>query len=531
MQPQEAIPVGRFSTPEQEQGDSERRQAISFRRVCERRGLTPSTRWAIFDKGLSGYHGEHLTRGELGRFLAEAEAGHVRPDRHGRMPVLVLEAVDRLTRLPQLEATDLIKRLVNLGMTIVFDEADLLIDKHTIEDQWIILQVLVDQAYQFSKRLARRKKSSWEAKRESDHPTRHSCPRWLRWDAREQHYVVIEEQADVVRAMFRWCAEGVSLRQIMDKLPAGWSLSQVAGLLGTFMGRAVLGEWQPCDGRKRPIGEPRPQEYPAILTEAEFYAAQNALASRRRAAGPRGKDICNLFKGLMFDLDGQPCWIQGDGPKWCRRVVRPKGSYLHRRGARSVPYVWVEKCVLHLVSELRAQDLLPKVTTAGRVETIKAKLGVNQTKLEKVAARLLTADVTEAEALLDNQKALRQQRRELQAELEQAAAEAHVNRVAALEETQSCLEALLTATDQEATRIRLAGLVRRVIARIIVIPSEDRGDFSALLLVVLSGGQTWYEIDLPDLREDPALEGVTYRVIDLLGNGYYRERMPKVATA
>src|SRR5689334_14133606 len=134
MDPREAIPVGRFSTADQDKGDSDRRQALSFRRVCERWELAPSARWAIFDHGLSGYHGEHLSKGELGRFLTQAEAGRIKPDRFGRMPCLVWEAVDRMTRLPQLEATDLIKRFVRLDIPIVFDETDLWIDKDTIDE-------------------------------------------------------------------------------------------------------------------------------------------------------------------------------------------------------------------------------------------------------------------------------------------------------------------------------------------------------------------------------------------------------------
>lgn len=162
----EAIPVGRFSTDKQEEGDSIRRQQNSFRRVCQRWELAPSQRWAIFDKGLSGFKGEHLSeRAELGKFLRALEAGQVKPDAHGQMPVLVWEAVDRMTRLPQLLATDLVKRFVSAGVAIVFDEADLWIDRETIKDKWIILQVLIDQAYQYSRRLSRRLKSAWDAKR------------------------------------------------------------------------------------------------------------------------------------------------------------------------------------------------------------------------------------------------------------------------------------------------------------------------------------------------------------------------------
>src|SRR6266568_7315726 len=122
----EAIGAGRYSTDKSEEGDSIRRQQNSFRHVCQRWELRPSTRWTIFDKGLSAFKGEHLSeRAELGRFLRALEAGQVTPDANGQMPVLVWEAVDRMTRLPQLLATDLVRRFVNAGVAIVFDEVDL----------------------------------------------------------------------------------------------------------------------------------------------------------------------------------------------------------------------------------------------------------------------------------------------------------------------------------------------------------------------------------------------------------------------
>src|SRR4051794_36882289 len=109
LPPREAIGVGRFSTDTQDEGDSVRRQQASFARVCQRRDLEPSNRWTIFDKGFSALKGEHLSeRAELGKFIRDLEAGRVKPDAYGRMPVLVWEAVDRMTRLPQLLATDLV---------------------------------------------------------------------------------------------------------------------------------------------------------------------------------------------------------------------------------------------------------------------------------------------------------------------------------------------------------------------------------------------------------------------------------------
>src|SRR5262249_41340252 len=159
----------------------------------------------------SGFHGEHLSeKAELGRFLRALEAGQVRPDASGQMPVLVWEAVDRMTRLPQLLATDLVKRFVNADVAIVFDEADLWIDSSTIEDKWIILQVLIDQAYQYSRRLSGRLKSAWEGKRDAASGKKFSKrrPAWLDWDD-ARHDFVVNDGARAVRYIFEQTAEGV----------------------------------------------------------------------------------------------------------------------------------------------------------------------------------------------------------------------------------------------------------------------------------------------------------------------------------
>src|SRR5215207_9916504 len=82
----------RFSTPEQKMGDSERRQLDAARAWAERKGLRLDESIRP-DRGRSGYHGTHRTKGHLGKFLARVEAGEV-----PRGSILVVENIDRLGR-------------------------------------------------------------------------------------------------------------------------------------------------------------------------------------------------------------------------------------------------------------------------------------------------------------------------------------------------------------------------------------------------------------------------------------------------
>lgn len=52
----------RFSTPDQAQGDSERRQVQDSKEYAQRRGLILDDK-LIFDKGVSGYTGKNVREG------------------------------------------------------------------------------------------------------------------------------------------------------------------------------------------------------------------------------------------------------------------------------------------------------------------------------------------------------------------------------------------------------------------------------------------------------------------------------------
>ena len=103
----------RFSTPEQAQGDSDRRQLAAFDSYCERNGRIKGD-LVYRDAGVSGYTGKHAITGDLSRFLDAVKRGIVKPGHE-----LVIENFDRLSRQPQMDAMDLLSGITRAGIIIV----------------------------------------------------------------------------------------------------------------------------------------------------------------------------------------------------------------------------------------------------------------------------------------------------------------------------------------------------------------------------------------------------------------------------
>ncbi len=71
MQPRKAYSYIRFSSKEQQNGGSEKRQLDATERYAARKTLELDT--SLKDLGQSAYRGKHRKQGALGRFLALAQ--------------------------------------------------------------------------------------------------------------------------------------------------------------------------------------------------------------------------------------------------------------------------------------------------------------------------------------------------------------------------------------------------------------------------------------------------------------------------
>ena len=85
----------RFSSDEQESGDSVRRQKDLGHEYAEKNGLKIIEE--VVDSGVSAFRGLNFTEGNLGKWLKKAETGNA-PKK------LLVENLDRITRLPARKA-------------------------------------------------------------------------------------------------------------------------------------------------------------------------------------------------------------------------------------------------------------------------------------------------------------------------------------------------------------------------------------------------------------------------------------------
>jgi DNA invertase Pin-like site-specific DNA recombinase len=97
----------RWSTAQQEWGDSERRQNKMAEEWCAREGLHLSDQRFV-DSGLSAFHGKNQ-RGDLGRLLATVQRGDT----------LLVEDCDRLSRQDWFSSLSFLQSILGKGVTVV----------------------------------------------------------------------------------------------------------------------------------------------------------------------------------------------------------------------------------------------------------------------------------------------------------------------------------------------------------------------------------------------------------------------------
>jgi DNA invertase Pin-like site-specific DNA recombinase len=108
-----AFSYARFSSRKQSEGFSLIRQLEAAKAYCERNNLDLDEQ-TFCDEAMSGFHGANAVAGELGRFLALVKDGHI-----PKNSVLIIENLDRLSRLPPDQATKIVMDLVNAGIEVV----------------------------------------------------------------------------------------------------------------------------------------------------------------------------------------------------------------------------------------------------------------------------------------------------------------------------------------------------------------------------------------------------------------------------
>ncbi len=326
----------RFSTPEQSKGDSRRRQTDMARSYAQERGLEVDE--TLSDEGLSAFRAKHLAEGgQLGGFIHAINLGLVA---HGS--VLLVENIDRLSRLPPWRTANLLSNIVQAGITVVtlnpFKEYTAAALDRESDGIMTFIEIALQahRAHTESAEKGRRGRATWSEKRKkasAGEKITSVCPPWLTLNADRQSFRVNEARANVVRRIFRDTLNGIGSHSITAALNAEgvpafslkvddegqpiysddpekaakerarfWRRTYLATILKN---PAVIGVQSAksndyTSGKRRKVKEGEVAGYfPAIITEADFAAVQ----SMRGTSSPRrgrhaSREVSNIFGGL-----------------------------------------------------------------------------------------------------------------------------------------------------------------------------------------------------------------------------------------
>jgi DNA invertase Pin-like site-specific DNA recombinase len=506
----------RFSDPSQGTGHSIERQESYAPTFCDEFGITLNTTLTFKDEGKSAFKGEHLqARGELQRFLACIEAGFVKQG-----DVLIVENLDRLSRLELSAAEQLLHSILSQGVRIHTRSPWAIYDKKTLNNPMERMQMIFEftRSHRESRSKQERLSRRWEHNRERlRQGTYHlsNLPGWLKLkDSKDKTkgYVTIPERVATVRLIFQLSIDGLGLnsiaRHLNEKQVATfgradyWQKSTISKILHN---RSVLGEYQPYtsvhfdgDGReyktvKRvPTGDAIQGHYPSIVDEELFNRAALALNKRDMAkTGARPESTNNLFTGLVIDVrDGSKMHVvEKDG----FRLVSSKSLAGATDDKRlPIPYGMFEDAFVAFVDQMPLSLVMPKKSKSFDTQILKLEKEVQALQLQveqlKEKTRKNSSDIL-LELLVERDQELRQKRAEIEALERQKGSTAGM----AAKSSKAILEHLSKATgdDLSSLRLKLRNEIRYWIKEIYVLPLELGGVRAFIAEVELNNGKSF----------------------------------------
>lgn len=424
----------RFSTPEQAQGDSKRRQWELAKAYAGENKLELDEELTFQDLGVSAFRGANAETGRLGDFLKAVDDGLV-----AQGSFLLVESLDRLSRSAARKALRVLEDIIDRGVTVVTLSDRKTYDRDSLDNDpmSLIMSILIfmranEESATKSKRLkaAYGQKRTLARERREERPFTRRLPAWIRWSEDSKSFELIPERAEVVREIFELAEAGFGKEAIARTLndrkvstfgeAEFWRKSYVDKILnnpacwGTFVPRVK----EFMDGKAvRKSEEPIKGYFPAVV-ERETIAPKT----------PRGQYSASPVSSIFQRL--ATCSLCGSS---FVRVCKGKYTYLvcskaHAKGGceyRSVPYGEAEQAIRRNIKAIVA-----KAPRGENTEGIEREIAGLEEKLWDCQSRLevLTDDYArtrspairgrmetlerECEELAESLKGLRERREE-----------------------------------------------------------------------------------------------------------------------
>ncbi|RYD70891.1 MAG: recombinase family protein, partial [Verrucomicrobiaceae bacterium] len=304
----------RFSTPEQQKGDSFRRQSQMAIDYAARKGLELDDTLTFHDLGVSSFRGQNVATGKLGYFLEAVESGEVPQGSY-----LLVESLDRISRQTTRRAQRVLEDIADKGITVVTlnDEREYSSESLDRDPTDLLLSILqFMRANEESATKARRLKEAWRAKRgrlATGTPLTSRVPAWIELDKVAGELRLVPERAAIVERFFTATLAGVGQHQIAADLnregvqPWGrakfWQRTYIAKILEN---EATIGHFTPhtlehCEGKK--VREPQDRiegYFPAAISLElwnEVQAFRTGKHSRTRGRHANAP-ITNMLAGM-----------------------------------------------------------------------------------------------------------------------------------------------------------------------------------------------------------------------------------------
>jgi DNA invertase Pin-like site-specific DNA recombinase len=179
-------------------------------------GLELDEDLTFHDVGVSGYRGRNAKAGRLAVFMEAVEAGQV-----PQGSVLLVEQLDRISRMEPLNALDVLRDILKSGVSVVTLNDGRQYTQDSLNKNWadLLMAVLVFvRANEESAAKSLRGNAFWSTKRTkaTERPLTAMTPEWVHLNKETGKLELIADRAEVVRRVFEMTLKGVGVQKIAE---------------------------------------------------------------------------------------------------------------------------------------------------------------------------------------------------------------------------------------------------------------------------------------------------------------------------